>query len=251
MAARPPFFGGRNGANERVGGAIFPWPVDRLRPRRDDHMAGRRPGGAADRGDHVIIGATPRDLRPLGRETLDDPVGRIAPRVIDMLGLADARQSVIRQANAIAPRQEQPARPVFADRMAGVDMVRQIEIDRVAPRSLDPVGPDHPAGVRALCGNVEIIAAVMLAEFGRPDRTDVAGQRGADRAPVHQIARMPDDQARIAIEGREGHIIVGAVLQDRRIGMVARHDRVEETSVAKVGLALAIEASCPRRRGAG
>src|SRR3546814_11646676 len=33
--------------------------------------------------------------------------------------------------------------------------------------------------------------------------------------------------------------------------MVARHDRVEETPVAQVGLALAIEALRPRGRGAG
>ena len=251
MAARPPFFGGRFGVDERIGGAILPGSVDRLRPRRDDHVAGRRARGAADRGDHVIIIAVAGDLRPFGREAFDHPVGGVAPRVIDMLGLADARQSVVGEADAVAARQEQPARPILADRMAGVDMVGQIEIDRVAPRPLDPVGPDHPARVRTLCWDVEIVAAVMLAEFGRPHRADIAGERGADRAPVHQIARMPDDQARIAVEGREGHIIVGAVLQDRRVGMVARHDRVEEASVAEVGLALAVEAFRPSRRRIG
>src|SRR5690606_21526672 len=107
------------------------------------------------------------------------------------------------EADAVAARQEQPARPVLADRMAGVDMIREAQIDRIAPRSLYPVGPDHPARVRSLGRDIKIVTAVMLAEFGRPHRTDIAGERRADRAPVHQIARMPDDQARIAVEGRE------------------------------------------------
>src|SRR3546814_7349582 len=55
MAARPPFFGRRGGANERVAGAILPRPMDRPRARGDHHMAGRRTRRAADRGDHVII----------------------------------------------------------------------------------------------------------------------------------------------------------------------------------------------------
>src|SRR3546814_16655482 len=49
MAARPPFFGRRSGANERVRGAIFQRPMNRPRPRRDDHMAGPRAGGDAAR----------------------------------------------------------------------------------------------------------------------------------------------------------------------------------------------------------
>src|SRR3546814_9874941 len=98
-------------------------------------MAGRRAGGAADRGDHVIIVAAAGDLRALGREAFDHPIGRIAPRVINMLGLADAPQTIVRQADAVAARQEQPARPVLADRMAGVDMVGEVQIDGIAPRS--------------------------------------------------------------------------------------------------------------------
>src|SRR3546814_7545419 len=61
-----------------------------------------------------------------------------------MLGLADARQAVVGQADAVAPRQEQPARSVLADRMAGVDMIGQVQINGVAPRPFDLVGPDHP-----------------------------------------------------------------------------------------------------------
>src|SRR3546814_19610002 len=44
MAARPPFFGRRGGANERVAGAILPRPMDRPRARGDHHTIGRASG---------------------------------------------------------------------------------------------------------------------------------------------------------------------------------------------------------------
>ncbi|KAI1690922.1 hypothetical protein DdX_22226 [Ditylenchus destructor] len=62
-----------------------------------------------------------------------------------MLGLANAAEAVVRQAYAIAARQEQPARPVLPHRMARIDMGGELEIDRIAPRPFDLVGPDHPA----------------------------------------------------------------------------------------------------------
>src|SRR3546814_10134240 len=74
--------------------------------------------------------------------------------------------------------------------MAGVDMIGQVQINGVAPRPFDLVGPDHPARVRTLCGDVEKIAAVMLAKFGRPDRADILVQRGSDRTPVPQRSEV-------------------------------------------------------------
>src|SRR3546814_11563982 len=111
-----------------------------------------RSRSAADRGEHVIKVAVAGDLRPFGGETFDHPVGRIAPRVINMLGLADARQAVVGQADAVAPRPAQPARSVLAARMAGVDMIGKVQINGVAPRPFDLVGPDHPASVRPVSG---------------------------------------------------------------------------------------------------
>src|SRR3546814_6812240 len=80
MAARPPGLGARLRVDERIVRAVPPRAVDRARARRDHHMAGRRSRSAADRGDQVIIVTVVRDLRPLGRKTLDHPVGGIAPR---------------------------------------------------------------------------------------------------------------------------------------------------------------------------
>ena len=57
-------------------GMVLPRPVDRARAGGDDHVPGRRAGGAADRGDQVEIVAAAGDLRAFGREALDDPVRR-------------------------------------------------------------------------------------------------------------------------------------------------------------------------------
>src|SRR5688572_23521893 len=170
-----------------------------------------------------------------------------------MLGLADPPEPVVGEPDPVAAREEEPARAVLADGMARVDMVGQLEIYGIAPRPLDPVGPDDVAGVRrGLHRNIEEIAALVPDQLRRPDRADVAGEGGGDRPPVHQVAAMPDDEAGIGIEGREGHVIIGAILEDGRIGMVAGDDRVEEGAVAEIRLALAFESLSPtRRRGAG
>src|SRR3546814_17764524 len=51
-----------------------------------------------------------------------------------------------------------------------------------------------------------------------------------------------------SVEGREGHIIIAPVLEDRRVEMVAGHDRVEIMPVAEIGLALAVEPAAPAQR---
>src|SRR3954467_9119997 len=122
-------------------------------------------GGAADRGDHVEPTAMAMDLGAFGRKALDIPFRRIMRGVIYMLDLPGGRQAIIGQPDAIAARQEQPARPVLADSVARIDMVRHLEIDRVAPRSVDRVGPAHPDRIWAALGrNVEKITPVILVE---------------------------------------------------------------------------------------
>ena len=59
-------------AHDRVVGRVLPRPVDRSRSRRHDHVAGRRPGGAALGQHHVVVVAAPQDLRALLREPFDD-----------------------------------------------------------------------------------------------------------------------------------------------------------------------------------
>jgi hypothetical protein len=51
---------------------------------------------------------------------------------------------------------------------------------------------------------------------------------------------VPEDETRVRLEGRERHVVVVAVLEDRRVGIVAGHDRIEERAVAAIGLALSL-----------
>jgi hypothetical protein len=108
------------------------------------------------------------------------------------------------------------------------------------------IGPDHVDRVRlGLDRDIQEVAAVVFLEADRPDRADVLRQCGLARLPVHQVAAVPDRQARIGIEAGEGHVIVRAVLQDGGIGMVSGDQRIEKATVAKIGHPLAVEATPP------
>jgi hypothetical protein len=60
---------------------------------------------------------------------------------------------------------------------------------------------------------------------------------------------MPDHDAGVRVERRERHPVVVAVLEDRRVGAVAREHGVEIVAVAEVGDALAFEALAPAKVG--
>ena len=133
--------------------------------------------------------------------------------------------------------------------MPGIDAA-DLQVDGIAPRPADVVGPHHVVrAIGADPGEVDVVAALVLDEIGGPDRADVLAQRRADRRPVHQVARVPDDQPRIGVERRERHVVVVAVLQHRRVGVIAGEDRVEEGAVAQVRLALTLDAAGPARLG--
>ena len=96
---------------------------------------------------------------------------------------AGQRRAVRRRGSARAAMRS----PVLADDVAGVDAARDLEVDRVAPRPFDAVGPDRIDGELAAGGNgrdVDEVAAVMLDQVERPDRADVPGKRRADGPPV-------------------------------------------------------------------
>src|SRR3546814_20900717 len=73
--------------------------------------------------------------------------------------------------------------------------------------------------------------SVLLGQFGRRDRAERRRQRRRHRPPVHQIAAVPDDDAGIGIEGREGDVIIVAVAHDAGIGMIAGENGIEEGAV--------------------
>src|SRR5207244_1626317 len=68
---------------------------------------------------------------------------------------------------------------------------------------------------------------------------------------VHQIAAVPDDQPRIGEEGREGHVIIPAVLENGRVGVIAGNDRIEIGAVAQIRFALSLEGAAPMRLARG
>jgi hypothetical protein len=134
--------------------------------------------------------------------------------------------------------------------MAGIDAIGNPEIDRLAPRPADVVGPDRvdrPALVVRIGRQIDEVAVAVPAKIDRPDRSELLAQRGADRCPVDQVGGMPDHQPRIGKERRERHVVIVAILEDRRVGMVAGDDGIEVSPVAKIGLALSFDALAPSR----
>jgi len=113
------------------------------------------------------------------------------------------------------------------------------------------VRPDDPrrrlrTRDRGLLGrDIEEVAAVVPGQRYGPDRADIGLQRRRPGRPVHQVPGVPDDHAGIGVERRKGHVVVVAILEDGRIGMVARQNRIEEGAVAQIRLALALQAPAP------
>ena len=56
-------------------------------------------------------------------------------------------------------------------------------------------------------------------------------QRARNRRPVHQIARMPDDQTRRVAIRRVRHVKIAAHAQNRRVGVIAREERILKSGV--------------------
>ena len=76
----PPALGGGRACGRSGCGASSPTgPRSTCDARRDDHVPGRRPGGAALGQHHVVVVAALQDLRAFLREALDDPVVGILP----------------------------------------------------------------------------------------------------------------------------------------------------------------------------
>ena len=175
------------------------------------------------------------------------------PAVVDVFGRADHAEAVVGQLHVVAAGQEQVALAVLAHRVAGVDVGGQTQADGLAPGTVDGVGPDHE--VVALVGRarreVDVVAALVLDQVRRPDRAHVGTDRMRQRLPVHQVARMPDRQARVGVERGQREVVILAVLEHGRIGVVAGQHRVEEAPIAQVGHALVLDAALPGLRGVG
>ncbi len=218
----------------------------RLRSRRHHHVARGRSRRPALREHHVVVVAPLQHLRAFLREPLHHPVLRVLPPVVDLLRLGRHRQAIVGERDHQAGAQEEIPPAVGIGDVAWIDPA-DLEVDRVAPGPADAVGPDDVVrSVRgADAGEVDVVAPLVLHEIRRPDRADVLEQRRPHRLPVDQVAGMPDDEARIGVERRERHVVVVAVLENRRVRVVARHDRIQKRAVAEVRLPLAFDAAGP------
>ena len=252
VAARPPGLGGVGAAQERVVGHVLPGAVDGARARHDDHVPGGGPGGAADGGDEVVPAVAHEVLGPLQGVGLDDPVLGVAPAVVDVGDGAGGGQAVAGQAHAVDAAEEQVALAVLADGVARVDVAADAQVDGLGPLALDVVGPDDGdgGGVHARPGgrhegDVHVEAALVLDQVGGEDAAPGVRAGGADRLPVDEVGRAPQDEGGAGLEGGEGEVVDVPHAQDGGVGAVAAHDGVAVGAVAEVGAALVLGAAAP------
>jgi hypothetical protein len=239
VAAGPPFFAPRGGADDRVVRRIFPRAAQVARARHDDHVAGGGAGGAALGQDHVVVVAAAQDLGAFLREGFDVPLLGIRPAVVDLFRGAGDGEAVVGEREEVARAHEEVAPAVFVHGVAGVDMA-DLEVDGIAPWAGGGLGVHDHVGefVAVERGEVDVVASCVLAEIGSPDGADISVEGRAEGAPVHEIPRMPDEEAGGALEGGVDQIVVATFLEHGGIGIIAGEDGIEEGAVAEVGLAL-------------
>lgn len=96
----------------------------------------------------------------------------ISPGAVSWLDLARRCKTVVRQLDFAYAIYKQIAFAVFADDMSGIDTSLDVQVNRIAPRPFDRVSPDHvngPGIAVGSCGNIDEIAALMLAEINCPN----------------------------------------------------------------------------------
>ena len=150
-----------------------------------------------------------------------------------------------RSVRAVVPDHvDEPFAAVVVVEEGRVEAAR-IHIGRVGPRALDRRrGDDVIVSVLEVAveafhvGVDEPEPAVGVRQAGRPDPAGIgiaahvelrrAIERTLDEAPVHEIARVMDLDARIPLEGGGRDVIVLADPADRRVGIEARQDRIAD-----------------------
>ncbi len=177
MAARPPGFCLRQTAYQGVVRAVLPRTVNGTRARGNHHMASDGACGAAHRRDQIEPVAAFEQLGAFGGEVFHNPVIRVDPRAIGRLQLAVGRQAVIGQADFADAIHKQITFAVFTHHVAGVDAPFNLQVDRVAPRAIDIVRPNHIGRPRLAVGergNINVIAVAMFADIQGPHGADIA-----------------------------------------------------------------------------
>ncbi len=250
---------------DRPGRAGLVRPVDPARPR---HRHGVIPARATFGDDQVVPAVAPQQVRPLGEAKLRAGIDDAALTGQGAVGKAIFLQddtAEMRLIRAMVPQHvEQIGAPVFVVKQRWIEAAA-VEPDRVGPVAFDR-RRRHQAVMKIAQGQAvdaayrrvaiaqddrigEIENPVLVRQARRPDAAAVGyaaqiqlrrpAQRPADQAPMDEVARMVDLDAREPFEGRGRYVIVVTDANDRRIGIEALENRIADhglISVAAPGL---------------
>ena len=226
---------------DRIAAPRHERPTQFLRPEHDLRMIDARP--AFGRGQ-IIPAVLPEDMRSFDPHRLL----RQVDAAIDELGrfthhLARAPVIFLDPDRTVAVIARRFVRCAVVDDIGSVVLPIDRWVDalerqpnRVRPRALRVLGGDDEVAATLDAGVDDVKGAIVVADvrcedrFGHPPPAEIQlfgpVDRVGDLRPVHQVARMEDRQAWIMGEGRQSEIIVVAHPDHRRIGIIARQDRV-------------------------
>ncbi len=188
----------------------------------DDGMTGRRSSGAAFGQRQIVVAIPLKKFRSFQAGALHARRYGDGPRVEH-----DARrnfhgEAVGCQLGHLASGHVEEAASVLGDvrRIDGVDA----EINGIAPRSSGMVGVHDPQAV--VRREINVIAAIVLAEIRSPYAAVITRKRGRYGTPVDQIARVPDQKSGRVIKAGVREIKIVADANRAGIRMVSAENRI-------------------------
>ena len=205
-------------------GRVFPGAKHIARAGTDCHVAGGRTGRSALCGGHVIIAVMIVQFGRFKAHTLGYPFVGILPSVIYVLCLSGSGQTIVRERSHLSAVGVEIAFAFGRNHQSGVDAAN-LQVYRLCPRAADVLCRGNPVGV--VRGEIYIIGIVHLLQFGRPSRASPFVHNATDGFPVKKVARVPDEESRLAVERRVGHVIVVPILDHSGVGIVSgQQDRL-------------------------
>ncbi len=189
---------------------------------RDNAVAGARAAGAALGHVEIEPAVALQQLGAFQASTFHANGGGHGPGVEDLAGRGLHRQAVRGQLGHAAAVHIEKAASILGDmgRVNGVDT----QTDRLAPRPGGVIGMNDAQA--AFGREVDVVAALVLAEVGRPDGAIEAVESGGYRTPVDQVAGVPDQQPRGVVKAGVGKVEVVADANGAGVGMVAAQDGI-------------------------
>ncbi len=190
--------------------------------RADDQVTGRGSSGSSFGDRQIVVAVVLQNFGSFEACALHARGERHRPRLEHNARRYFHCESIGGEFGHLSTSHVEQAAAIFRN-VRGIDGV-DAEIDGIAPRASRMIGVhDAQAVVRR---EVNVIAALVLAEIRSPNASVIPMQSRSHGTPVDEIARMPDQQSRCVVEAGVRHEEVVADADRARVRMISAENRV-------------------------